>query len=345
MPRRSASAITWATSTGPRPSAPVTTVVTPCISAPRFLRRSRESLGRPSKEWVCGSMKPGATMSPVASIVFPAGSLARAASPTKPMRSPRSPMSARRAGPPEPSYTVPPLTRTSTESARCAGAETSSRSGSSIGWLGMSAGGRSEDGVGNANRGQEIALLPPVHGAPSRSALMLLVEPLLGDLPVLDGVDCDFGHPVPLAGLLLREVHGVPYRELIPVHEGALGLARVDLGVLEPPFVLLPDGVQAGHFGGHTLEIVRLDADDIWGVELTDGVQVASGPTELHQLAGDGFGGGRSCGGHQCLLSWVLGAHSIRLMLPIAPLSENESTTERDRGGGSGNGPPLRPPG
>ena len=91
---------------------PVTSVVTPwrtLASAEGWARRAKS-------EWACMSMKPGATM-------HPAASTTRAASPgragaTATTRSPRSPTSACRPGPPVPSRTVPPRISQSNAMAR-----------------------------------------------------------------------------------------------------------------------------------------------------------------------------------------------------------------------------------
>src|ERR1041384_3635517 len=106
---------------------------------------------------------------------------------------------------------------------------------------------------------------PPPRPSPRPSGRSALRRPgeehLLGDLPVPDGVDGDFGVLGPLPGLLLRGVEGVFHGELVPIHEGALRLTLVRLEVVVPPLVLLPDGSDAGHFGRHALEVIGLDAD------------------------------------------------------------------------------------
>src|SRR6187549_780271 len=91
-------------------------------------------------------MKPGATARPRASTV--ARAFARARSPTAAMRSLRMPTSARRPGAPVPSYTVPPRTITSKDSAAGAtraaarSAKVATASGRRILLLGDQVGGR-----------------------------------------------------------------------------------------------------------------------------------------------------------------------------------------------------------
>ena len=87
----------------PPPSLFVMTVVTPCMRYARLACRSGDD--RSACVCVCGSMNPGATMSPVASIVRAAVTRLAAASPTNAIRSPVTPTSARRRGAPVPSTT------------------------------------------------------------------------------------------------------------------------------------------------------------------------------------------------------------------------------------------------
>src|SRR5712692_2537603 len=97
------------TGAGEKPQLPTTSVVTPwrILDSARRLAKSRQS------EWECMSMKPGATVSPAASTISPAGSRER--SPTAVMLSPVTPTSARTAGTPVPSRTCPPeILRSST---------------------------------------------------------------------------------------------------------------------------------------------------------------------------------------------------------------------------------------
>ena len=101
-PSFSDSSSTRFTSNGPRPSGPIVTVVTPCINDDALRRRSAFRRGSPSYACVCGSMNPGDTISPVASIrriaVVPGG-----IAPTNAMRSPRIPTLVMRPGAPVPS--------------------------------------------------------------------------------------------------------------------------------------------------------------------------------------------------------------------------------------------------
>ena len=67
-------------------------------------------------------------------------------------------------------------------------------------------------------------------------------EPLLRDLPVLDGVEGLFVHVHPLAGLPIGYVHREAHDELVTVHVRALDLDTVDLMGLFPPFALRARG-------------------------------------------------------------------------------------------------------
>src|SRR6266545_5839640 len=91
------------TGAGEKPQLPTTSVVTPwrILDSARRLAKSRQS------ECECMSMKPGATVSPAASTVCPAGSRER--SPTALMLSPVIATSAREDGAPVPSSTCPPV--------------------------------------------------------------------------------------------------------------------------------------------------------------------------------------------------------------------------------------------
>src|ERR1041384_8313989 len=140
-------------------------------------------------------------------------------------------------------------------------------------------------------RGREIAPPPPALPSREGSALLLraVEEALLDYLPVPDRVVGDLGARRPLAGLLVGGVEGVLDGELVAVQVGALRLAGIDLEAAEPPFVLLPDGIHAGHPGRHPFEVAGLDAHDVGRVEPGERVHVASGPAKLDQLAGDGL--------------------------------------------------------
>ena len=87
----------------PPPSLPTTTVVTPCIRNAAFSFPSSSS--KSPSAWVCGSIKPGATSRPVASIVVVASASADASTLT--IRSPTTPTFVTRAGAPLPSTTFP----------------------------------------------------------------------------------------------------------------------------------------------------------------------------------------------------------------------------------------------
>ena len=81
---------------------PKTSRVTPCRISPC----DRPSTMSDSVDHESMLMKPGATARPAASSTV--GADARRRSPMAATRSPRMPTSARRPGPPRPSYTVPP---------------------------------------------------------------------------------------------------------------------------------------------------------------------------------------------------------------------------------------------
>ena len=102
----SQSSLPGATGAKPTPQLPITTVVTPC-------QLLGESVGSqviwPSK-WVWMSTKPGVTSLPVASMVSRASP---GTSPTMLMRPSSMATSARRAGAPVPSITLPPRMRRS----------------------------------------------------------------------------------------------------------------------------------------------------------------------------------------------------------------------------------------
>ena len=116
-PSRCAESRTCFTSSGPRPSAPSTTVVMPCMRLERLRRRSSLSRGNPSYACVCGSMKPGVMICPRASIRCRATTSAGTA-PTNTMRSALMPTAPSRGALPRPSYTRPPVMSTSSVSDR-----------------------------------------------------------------------------------------------------------------------------------------------------------------------------------------------------------------------------------
>ena len=89
------------TSSAELPQLPATIDVTPIRT--KFSARGVSVM---SSAWVCTSMNPGATTRPEASTVSRA--VARSRAPTAPMRPSPTPTSARTAGRPDPSTTVPP---------------------------------------------------------------------------------------------------------------------------------------------------------------------------------------------------------------------------------------------